>query len=427
VNAIAKALRLPSLWPKPRYFFDKLARLTVSECLLFAGPLGVYMFGFVQVENMDVIEAAIRLLFCMEELQAVAHTSQSLNQLEENLILVLADLEALFPIQWCSQVMHVALHLCEFIRRCGPFREHSMLGFERFHTVIKRLVRGRKNMLASFHNHYEMMVSSSAWRCTADRNHLVDVANGLWRTPGFKSSINGDGRVDINYTEKKVRFTGKQTTLTLNAADHAAVCDLWLNEQSAEARRYKTVVHGYRDGKGDPHAQLPATEALASEHYTGFRASDAKYLPVNKEVLATKFAYLQTARFRPARTQIGLKTDDSAIKGWYVDPDSEDSFSACFGWIQRMFRHELYPGGPSLMVIEAEWLNMRPRDPVRDAHKLPTGFRVHDRHDDDPGPPRFIFLKECTPYNIALLPTRPKVMASLEYAVIDRQGKLGPV
>jgi hypothetical protein len=88
-----------------------------------------------------------------------------------------------------------------------------------------------------------------------------------------------------------------------------------------------------------------------------------------------------------------------------------------------MFRHSLYPGGPEHMVVEVEWLNMLPPN----ASGLPTGLRVHDRDDDDPGPPRFIFLKECTPYNIALLPSHPDVRASLEYRVIDREGKLGAV
>ena len=227
VDAIVKAMRLPSLWPKPRYFFDKLGRLTVSEALIFAGPLGVYVFGFIKVENGAVIEAAVRLLFCCEELQAVGHTYTSLAALEQKLIVVLADLEAVFPIQWCSQVMHVALHLCEFIRRCGPFREHSMLGFERFHTVVKRLVRGKKNMLASFHNHYEMMIASSAWRCTADREHQINVQNGMWRTAGFRSSIGGDGRLECNYTAKIVGYSGHQKEEQLNATDFHEIISLW--------------------------------------------------------------------------------------------------------------------------------------------------------------------------------------------------------
>jgi hypothetical protein len=409
-----KKMRLPSLWPKPRYFFDKLGRLTVSECLLFAGPLGVYMFGFIEVGNTAVIEAAVRLLFCLEELQAVGHTSRSLKRLEKNIALVLADLETLFPIQWCTQVMHVALHLCDFIRRCGPFREHSMLGFERFHTVIKRLVRGRKNMLASFHNHYEMMVASSEWRCTADT-----ADDGLWRTPGFKSSINGDGSLEPDYSDKVVRFSNKQSRTTINAADYDAVRDLWTFENP----RYATVLNGYRNGVGNPRARLPDSAAAARHYYARFTNDDAKFLQMNSQVLYTDFATLNSARFRPARTQHALTTDDSAIKGWYVDGNSDAPFSPCFGWIQRMFRHSLYPGGPEQMVVEAEWLNMLPPN----ASGLPTGVRVLDRDDDDPGPPRFIFLKECTPYNIALLPSHPEVQASLEYRVIDRQGKLGAV
>ena len=65
-------------------------------------------------------------------------------------------------------------------------------------------------MLASFHIHYEMMVASCAWRCTADRLEQIDAKNGLWRTPGFKSSINGIGNLDIDYSDKVVRWSGLQ-------------------------------------------------------------------------------------------------------------------------------------------------------------------------------------------------------------------------
>jgi hypothetical protein len=287
--------------------------------------------------------------------------------------------------------------------------------------VIKRLVRGRKNMLASFHNHYEMMIACSEWRCTADRKHQVDMANGLWRTPGFKSSINGDGHLEPDYSDKIVGFSNKQTPETLNAADYEAVQDLW----TFEDKRYATVRNGYRNGVGNQRALLPDSVSAARFEYPSFKDTDAKYLGMTNEVLSTNFATLNNAKFRPAGTQHALTTDDSAIKGWYVDGNSDNAFSACYGWIQRMFRHELYPGGPSHMVVEAEWLNMLPKHPIHDAHKLPAGVRVHDRADDDPGPPRFIFLKECTPYNIALLPSDPRVVASLEYKVIDRQGKLG--
>jgi hypothetical protein len=189
--------------------------------------------------------------------------------------------------------------------------------------------------------------------------------------------------------------------------------------------RYATVLAGYRLGTSNPRAQLPNSVAAVRLHYAGIRASDAKYLQMNAAIIETKFATLNIAKFRPACTQDSLTTDDSAIKGWYVDPNSAADETPCYGWIKRMFRHELYPGGTSLMIVEAEWLDMRPHDPVRDANKLPTGVRVHNRDDDNPGPPRFIFLKECTPYNIALMPLQPRVMASLEYCVIDRQGKLG--
>ena len=127
---------------------------------------------------------------------------------------------------------------------------------------------------------------------------------------------------------------------------------------------------------------LAASATLAaSGHYPRFTNDDAKFLQMTSQVLSTNFATLNTAKFRPARTQHALTTDDSAIKGWYVDANSDAPFSPCFGWIQRMFRHSLYPGGPEHMVVEVEWLNMLPPN----ASGLPTGLRVHDRDDDDPG------------------------------------------
>jgi hypothetical protein len=203
------------------------------------------MFGFIEIESKAVLKAAVRLLFCCEEIQAVGHTSSSLHKLETRIIVVLAELESLFPIQWCSQVMHVALHLCLMLRRGGTFRDISMLGFERFHVVIKRLVRGRKNMLASFHTHYEMMVASSAWRCTADRLEQIDAKNGLWRTPGFKSSINGNGNLDIDYSDKVVGWSGHQKPQTLGHEDFDAIRDLWCvqNKRYTKFAFTRTVAH----------------------------------------------------------------------------------------------------------------------------------------------------------------------------------------
>ena len=106
----------------------------------------------------------------------------------------------------------------------------------------------------------------------------------------------------------------------------------------------------------------------------------------------------------------------------YIEEESPDAFTACFGWIKRLFRHSLYPGGPEHIIADCEWLDMQPHDPV--AHPLPVGKRVIDR-EVGTGPPRMIFLKGCTPYNIALLPARPQHPVCLQYYVIDRTGKLG--
>jgi len=89
----------------------------------------------------------ISLLECLESMQAKKHTDASLDALETRLAKTLQDLEVLMPMFWNTIARHILTHLCDFIRRCGPFKAHNMLCFERWHVTFKNLCRGRKNIL----------------------------------------------------------------------------------------------------------------------------------------------------------------------------------------------------------------------------------------------------------------------------------------
>jgi hypothetical protein len=132
----------------------------------------------------------VALLVLLEQLQAKSHLAGSIDVLEKKLRRVLGELEILLPTYWSNSVEHHLLHLPDFIRRCGPFKTHSMLVFERFHTIFKKLVRSSKlsNMLSSITKHYSMLVNADMWRL---RRGGVAPASSA-----FQSTMSGSVNVD---------------------------------------------------------------------------------------------------------------------------------------------------------------------------------------------------------------------------------------
>ena len=77
----------------------------------------------------------------LELVQAYIHTHSTVDACEAELVRVLTKMEVMLPLCWNTNVRHVLLHLCEYIRRFGPFFTHNMLPFERWHIQFKRCVR----------------------------------------------------------------------------------------------------------------------------------------------------------------------------------------------------------------------------------------------------------------------------------------------
>jgi len=158
----SRVLRLPTGWPAARYVFDKLNRLSCSELLLMAGPLGLYFLHFCDVDP-HIKTLFTQLINCLERLQAKEHTTESLDKLEADIISVLSSLEIALPLNWNSCVRHHLLHLVDFIRRCGPFKTHSMAAFERAHVVFKKLVRQQTHVMKSIAGNYAKLIIGDTW------------------------------------------------------------------------------------------------------------------------------------------------------------------------------------------------------------------------------------------------------------------------
>ena len=147
-------MRLPSSWPRVRYVFEYLNRLSCSELVFMAGPLGLYFLIFPDIDE-NIRRVFGDLITCLEELQAKSRTKKELKDLQEAIVMTLAEAETLLPVYWNTMVRHVLLHITSFIERCGPFKAQSMCGYERFHTMFKKLIRGRKNVLVQTHPTYK--------------------------------------------------------------------------------------------------------------------------------------------------------------------------------------------------------------------------------------------------------------------------------
>ena len=160
--------RLPSSWAG---LAIKLRKNSTSQNLLLAGDLGCYILRFYDLPPPST-QLFVRLFRVMESLMREGYSNTSLNLVEADLKSVLAQAEVMLPLIWCTGVRHYLLHACTYIRRCGPFREHNMLVFERWHTIFKRMARGRRNLIASIHSHwYHTYYARLNWICICIVEH----------------------------------------------------------------------------------------------------------------------------------------------------------------------------------------------------------------------------------------------------------------
>ncbi len=70
-----------------------------------------------------------------------AHDAAERVELEKRLAIVLTRLETLLPLYWQTSTRHILLHIGRHIEYLGAFWAFNMLGVERYHVIIKKLIR----------------------------------------------------------------------------------------------------------------------------------------------------------------------------------------------------------------------------------------------------------------------------------------------
>jgi hypothetical protein len=434
LDMLVKSLRLPSAWPALRHMFKHLGRMSSSEALLFAGSLGVYLIQFADFgTNTNLKPLLIDLLLALELVQAHVHTDVTLDLLEAELVRVLADLEVILPMTWCSSVRHILLHLCLFIRRCGPFHTFSMLSFERWHTLFKKLARATHHVMSSIQHHYSMVWSSNVWQCPSQ-------GGVRWIHHPFRSTVTG--RVRYDYASVVFKLGKKMRPGSLDVGRCGAfvqVQDQWATVNG----EYETLRNRYRNDRRVSATKRVTTLPMLDRDWRPSRGPPLTDLLLSWLRMGTNVKFYEKVEvngvsFRTHASQSNFSNDDSVIKTWYIDIVSGDELPA-YGIIQRIFTHSMFSGmalvfvlkltntphtrlgGPSDVIIECEWLELIPDDEQGDDVWLPqvrknqgSNFNIRCR---------YTFLRLCATYNILIAPHDPCVGVCFVFFVVYRHRK----
>lgn len=129
-----------------------------------------------------------------------SYLDHDLADLEKRMTTVLALLEVALPLYWNTSTRHYLLHVADSIRQLGHFWAISMLGLERLHVLIKTLSKGRKDVMKSFQNQYELFFTSQVeWR--HDKKHV-------WSSRGRGTSL--AEKMPVPAPDKVIELKGRQ-------------------------------------------------------------------------------------------------------------------------------------------------------------------------------------------------------------------------
>ena len=175
VNRIIESVRFPSgqeeMKPVGEY-------MKMAQKIKLAGPRGRWLLSIMDMDS-DYKEKFIAVLDIMHELrQKPPLTETRKEELKIHIPETFAWLEWKLPSYWCTITKHMfwenfLCQLCEI----GSFWALGLLSIEQYHLVMKKLARGRKNMMASFVNNYTTFENVQI-----DWSHFEDTANDP--TPG---------------------------------------------------------------------------------------------------------------------------------------------------------------------------------------------------------------------------------------------------
>ena len=112
-------------------------------------------------------------------------------------------------------------------------------------------------------------------------------------------------------------------------------------------------------------------------------------------------------RFATSKSQKFTKHDNSHLRLDYYEHAvryGAPEKTRAYAQIRRLFVHEMYPGGPSKVVVNGRWFEGMGRCEVSG-----TALVRHNRNSgfNRPGQPRFAFIDTCYQVPVAIWPYDP--------------------
>ena len=282
------------------------------------------------------------LLLTLECIMRKGHSRVELEQLEVDLTKVLARAEILLPLFWCTGVRHQLLHACRVIKLCGPFFAHNMLVFERWHTIFKRMVRGRKNVLASLHAHWSMVLAAAAWRLPSDGGEDWEEAG----VHGFSCSLAAAKEVDYDNVSYEPKWG--QTKCIMGDVVYREVQELYesrFTDYASLRKKYQTLLREVRSHRT---SHLPPDAAT-------FFINRRKWNALNED--QQKFCRMTSAAktITRAENKVGAKFcteayckdflfDNSVVKYIWRDRENHSADTVAYARIKQLYLHEMWPG-----------------------------------------------------------------------------------
>jgi hypothetical protein len=138
---------------------------------------------------------------------------------------VKARMEVLLPLWCCTIVAHILTHLHTFFERAGPMHISGMLAYERYHTLVKSMARGTRNVLVSTSRGYERLKAAQKWRTSGELTGKLLRRNGIRPDTPTQPYYYDPGW----HTDEAWNCKGKRQDVLLDNDKYSQLLQMWCN------------------------------------------------------------------------------------------------------------------------------------------------------------------------------------------------------
>ena len=213
--------------------------------MLYAGPVGAYFFQFLDIDE-EIKRDMIHVLCLLEVIMRKSSIPRDRAILRKELPVAFTRLELALPVYIQTAVVHyLVYHAVDHLEETGPFHVTNMLDTERFQTVFKSCAKGKKHMMQSIVNNYQLLQSSLNSRLQSTDDWAVRPCESS--TAAYLHQADSADRADRFYTPK-----GASSSRRLADDVFVALLKLWRihsPDYSALVERFEAEQKNHKKNK----------------------------------------------------------------------------------------------------------------------------------------------------------------------------------